>query len=226
MADTVSNGPAPRAYAPPPADTLKLHHVDADIIVAEKPSGLLSVPGRGEDRQFSALSILTQRFGETFVVHRLDMDTSGLIIFARNREAQSALSRLFEAQAVEKRYTAKVHGTPVEDAGRITLAIGRKWEDRPARCIDEISGKPSETCWQLKHRGKNTSLLEVTPRTGRTHQIRLHLAAIGHPILGDRLYGNTETFDDRLCLHASALVFEHSRSGKLVTFESPAPFVQ
>jgi len=212
-----------RPYSPPPDTDLDCLYEDAFLIAANKPSGLLSVPGRGADKAVSALTILSAWFGPLHVVHRLDMDTSGLIVFARSAGTARQLSALFEARAVQKTYHALVHGRPADSAGTITLPIGRSWDDRPRRRIDPENGKPSVTNWRLVRHGKGRALLELQPETGRTHQLRVHLAAIGHPIIGDPLYSLEDT-QETLCLHASRLRFEHPWSGQKMDWSTPVPF--
>ena len=214
--------PPPRPYTPP-SDTGRILLEDEQVLVADKPSGLLSVPGRGDARQDCLKSRLEQRFGKLYVVHRLDMDTSGLTLFARTPDAGRKLSSAFEAREVSKRYHALVAGVPPHDSGSIELPIGRDWEMRPLRKIDHESGQPSLTRWTLMDQYDDCALLDLEPVTGRTHQLRLHLAAIGHPILGDALYGDPSRAS-RLCLHASKLVFPHPGTGALTCVKSTISF--
>lgn len=212
----------PPPYQPPPADDLKTIHIDDHILVADKPSGLLSVPGRGADKAICAHSILSDRHGPVLTVHRLDMDTSGLIIFARTKAAQRYLSRGFERRLTDKRYIAVVENVVAQDVGEITLSIAKHSLQRPLRHIDP-DGQDAITHWRVLERSTDTTRLELTPTTGRSHQLRLHLSAIGHPILGDPLYGN-QLSAPRLLLHASALKVRHPHNQKDACFQSPTAF--
>jgi tRNA pseudouridine32 synthase/23S rRNA pseudouridine746 synthase len=200
-----------------------LLHEDAALLVVDKPAGLLAVPGRGPDKQDCLIARLQRRWPQALTVHRLDEATSGLMVFALDAAAQRALGRAFERREVSKRYTAVVHGRPAEDAGEIALPIGLHWPDRPRRRID-AAGQPALTRWTLRAHDATTSRLVLEPLTGRTHQLRVHLAAIGHPIVGDRLYGPEPPAAPRLLLHASALAFTHPTSGTPQRFEAEAPF--
>lgn len=215
--------PPDRPYAPPPPSALSLIYEDAAFVVASKPAGLLSVPGRGDAKRASALTYLAARHGPVHAVHRLDMDTSGLIIFARSIEVHRTLSDAFANRTVSKTYHARVHGRPDADAGLIDLPIGRDWNERPRRQVDLQTGKPSRTRWAVEATGPDTSLLRLEPDTGRTHQLRVHLAAFGHPILGDRLYGNDDN-ESRLLLHASGLCFAHPENAVEISLWAPVPF--
>ncbi|MDP9899257.1 RluA family pseudouridine synthase [Variovorax ginsengisoli] len=213
---------------------LQLHHEDAHLLVLDKPAGLLCVPGRGEDKQDCLSARALSRWPDALVVHRLDMATSGLVLMARHPEAQRALGDAFARREVFKRYEAIVDGQPPRSGMRedhawseIDLPLMADWPRRPMQKTDP-AGKPSLTRWRLleplPERGCSRLLLE--PRTGRTHQLRVHLAAIGHPILGDALYGDArvEQAADRLLLHASVLQLRHPVSGQALRFESAVPF--
>ncbi|RIJ23579.1 RluA family pseudouridine synthase [Henriciella barbarensis] len=210
-------------YCPPAPEALALVHADDDLLVANKPAGLLSVPGRGNHKSASVLSYLSERYGPVFDVHRLDLDTSGLIIVARNRFVQSNLAQQFADRKVSKTYEALVRGQMAGVSGAIDLPIGRDWNERPLRRIDHDAGKSSKTLWWLEKQGELNAHLRLRPVTGRTHQLRLHLASIGHPILGDRLYDNVYR-SGRLHLHAGRLDFTHPATGKPVQFLSAKPF--
>jgi tRNA pseudouridine32 synthase/23S rRNA pseudouridine746 synthase len=200
---------------------LEFLYVDDALLVVNKPAGLLAVPGRGPDKQDCLASRVAQCYPGTLVVHRLDMATSGLVLFARSADMQRALSRMFEMRQIEKQYVALVSGTPPAN-GEITLPIAPDWPNRPLQKVDLLNGKPALT--KFTHLGScahGTRLL-LEPVSGRTHQLRLHLAAIGHPILGDTLYGGAPA--ERLMLHATALDFFHPANGEKLVFESPAPF--
>lgn len=200
-------GPArrPPPYRPPPPDQLKLIHETDGFVVIDKPSGLLSVPGRGPEKAVCAQSITADLYHADLIVHRLDMDTSGLMLIAKTKPAQRALSILFQKREVQKTYQALVQGLVEQDEGLIELPIASYSLQRPLRHIDP-DGQPSRTRWQVLTREKNTTRLALTPETGRSHQLRLHLSAIGHPILGDAFYGDEQSAP-RLCLHASELGF-------------------
>lgn len=207
-------------------------YADADLLVLAKPAGLLCVPGRGPDKQDCLSVRAQQRWPGALVVHRLDMATSGLVLMARNAETQRALSQAFANRAVEKRYQAVVQGcmaAPSDGAwGDITLPIAADWERRPLRVVDALQGKPSHTRWRILgyHARACTTRVELAPVTGRTHQLRVHLAALGHPILGDALYADAATAAraPRLLLHATRLAFEHPSSGIWVQYALPAAF--
>lgn len=215
-----------------PDDSIDCLHADADLLVLAKPSGLLCVPGRGPDKQDCLSRRAQQRWPEALVVHRLDQATSGLVLMARNPEAQRRLGRAFELREVHKRYQAIVAGHMAAlQAGawaEIDLPIAADWERRPLRVIDPVRGKPSQTRWRvLAHDGDaNTTRIELEPVTGRTHQLRVHLAAVGHAILGDALYADSAVHAraPRLLLHAAWLEFEHPGTGLRVEFALPAPF--
>ena len=191
-------------YAPPRGETAILY-TDEHLIAMDKPSGLLSVPGRGPDKADCARSRLQNLFPEALTVHRLDMSTSGLLLFARSKEAQRALSSLFEQGRVEKTYFADVWGVPDPGMGDIDLPLITDWPNRPRQKVDHDIGKPSQTRFEVLSEDAKVSRVKLTPLTGRSHQLRVHMAAIGHPILGDDLYAHEAALDaaPRLRLHAS-----------------------
>ena len=203
-------------------------HVDAHCIVAIKPSGLLAVPGRGVDGADCLAARVQAEFADALVVHRLDMSTSGLMLFARGAAAQRTLSIAFAARAVAKRYVAVVHGRVEMAEGTIDLPLGADWPNRPRQQVDHVAGKPSLTRYRvLDHdAARNATRVELEPVTGRAHQLRVHLCAIGHPILGDALYAPAEVQAkaERLLLHASELRFPHPADGTPASFGSAVPF--
>ena len=205
-------------------------HEDDALLVLEKPAGLLCVPGRGPDKQDCLSTRAQARWPDALIVHRLDQATSGLVLMARGAAMQRALSRAFEQRQVSKRYVAVVSGTlaPSGASGEISLPIAADWERRPLRVVDAERGKPSLTRWRVLGCGTpaGTTRVALEPVTGRTHQLRVHLAALGHPILGDALYADaaTQARAPRLLLHACALAFTHPATGAAMAFESPADF--
>lgn len=217
---------------------LQFHHLDDHLLVVDKPAGLLAVPGRGEDKQ-DCLSARAQHiYPDALVVHRLDMATSGLMLMARNPSAQRILSLAFAERRVHKQYVAVVHGVmtspPAESAQEadgwrlIDLPIAVDWPNRPLRVINHDTGKPSQTRWRVDGQDaqSQTSRLLLEPLTGRSHQLRVHLQALGHPIVGDALYADPglAALESRLRLHASALAFDHPVTGVPLRFDSLVPF--
>lgn len=207
----------------PPSDLIRILYQDADLLVINKPSGLLSAPGRGDDKQDCALSRCRMKNPEALLVHRLDMDTSGVMVLARNAASHRFLSQQFERRQVRKGYRAWAAGIVEEDNGEIDLPLMPDWPNRPKQKVDGENGKPSLTRWQVLERRLCTTFLELTPETGRTHQLRVHCEAMGHPILGDRLYGTTESYEraERLQLHAHMLAFTHPVTAERLKFLSP-----
>ena len=217
----------------PNADNVAVEPVYADdtLLVLDKPSGLLAVPGRGADKQDCLATRVQAHYPDALIVHRLDMATSGLMVMARGPAVQRALSKTFAARAVKKRYIAVVAGrldAPPQDWDEIDLPIIVDWPNRPLRIVDYARGKPSLTRWRVlgyDEAGSRTRV-ELEPVTGRSHQLRVHLRALGHPILGDTLYAPPEVqaVSGRLLLHAWSLGFVHPVTGESLAFESPAPF--
>jgi tRNA pseudouridine32 synthase/23S rRNA pseudouridine746 synthase len=223
--------PLDPAAAPAPlarASGFECAHLDAHCIVALKPSGLLSVPGRGADGQDCLAARVQAEFDDALVVHRLDMSTSGLMLFARGAAMQRTLSAAFARREVRKRYVAVVHGRVDGAHGEIDLALSADWPNRPRQKVDTAAGKPSLTRYRVLEvdAARDCTRLELEPVTGRAHQLRVHLLAIGHPILGDALYAPAPVREaaDRLLLHASALRFAHPAGGDALGFESAPPF--
>jgi tRNA pseudouridine32 synthase / 23S rRNA pseudouridine746 synthase len=211
--------------------TIELLYVDASVLVLDKLSGLLAVPGRGVDKQDCLSARVQIRYPDALIVHRLDMATSGLMVMARGADAQRALSRAFAAREVSKRYIAVVAGrleAPPEAWGTIDLPIIVDWPNRPLRMVDYQLGKPSLTRWRvLGYDATGTcTRVELEPVTGRSHQLRVHLRELGHPILGDALYAppDVQALANRLLLHAGSLGFAHPVTGEALVFESPVPF--
>ncbi|MDX9874397.1 MAG: RluA family pseudouridine synthase [Spongiibacteraceae bacterium] len=213
----------PRCFLPP-----KVVHADTDILVVDKASGVLSVPGRDINNRDSLVSRLEPDYGQVRVVHRLDFDTSGLIVFARHAAALSNLSKQFQARTVDKEYEAVVWGLIEQDEGSVDLPLALDWENRPRHRVDHDQGKPSLTHYVVKERMDNPARTRVTllPVTGRSHQLRLHMEALGHSILGCPFYAPpaAQAAADRLLLHAAGLGFDHPASGERMNFYSPAPF--
>jgi tRNA pseudouridine32 synthase/23S rRNA pseudouridine746 synthase len=201
-------------------------YADATLLVFDKPSGLLSVPGRGPDKADCLATRAQTHWPDALTVHRLDMDTSGLIVMARGAAAQRRLSQAFAAREVGKRYIAIVAGCVADDAGTVALPLAADWPNRPLQKVDHESGKPSVTHWRVLERGADATRLELEPVSGRSHQLRVHMKALGHPILGDPLYAPAAVRRRaaRLQLHASHLQFAHPTSGEPLEFASVAPF--
>ena len=203
-------------------------YCDAALLVVNKPAGLLAVPGRGEGKQDCLSKRIQAEFPDALVVHRLDMHTSGVLVLARGKEMQRRLSKQFAERQVDKRYVALVAGRLPAASGEIDLPLSADWPRRPRQKVDPLAGKPSLTRYQVLSHDPTTkrSRLLLVPLTGRTHQLRVHLLAIGHPIIGDALYGSTEltAANTRLMLHAEVLAFAHPESAQPLRFLCPAPF--
>ncbi|NCT86113.1 RluA family pseudouridine synthase [Stenotrophomonas acidaminiphila] len=203
---------------------IELHYIDDALLVVDKPAGLLSVPGRLPDNQDCLVARLQASFPDVLTVHRLDQVTSGLMLYARGRQVQAALSMQFEQRRVHKRYEAVVEGRVAGEAGEISLPLICDWPNRPRQMVDLERGKPALTRWRVLARdaGQAWTRVALEPVTGRSHQLRLHMASAGHPIIGDCLYGAAPA--PRVQLHACRLGFVHPVSGAEMAFASPSPF--
>jgi tRNA pseudouridine32 synthase/23S rRNA pseudouridine746 synthase len=207
---------------------IAVHWFDEALVVIDKPAGLLAVPGRGDHKQDCAALRVQARWPDACVVHRLDMATSGLMLMARGAVAQRRLSAAFAERQVDKQYVAVVGGLLEAEQGCITLPLAADWPNRPRQRVDIEGGKPSQTDWQVLSRDSaaGRTRLALAPVTGRSHQLRVHLQAIGHPIVGDTLYASPEfaQASSRLLLHASRLALAHPITGAALVFESAPPF--
>lgn len=197
---------------------------DVSYLIVEKPAGLLSVPGRLEGNKDCLISRLQGLYADALTVHRLDQVTSGLMVYARGKEMQIALSKQFEQRQVSKRYEALVQGLVEGESGEIDLPLICDWPNRPKQMVSFELGKPSLTRWRVLARDvvAQTTRLELEPVTGRSHQLRLHLASIGHPIVGDVMYDAQPAL--RVCLHARRLGFVHPLTGMALEFVSECSF--
>lgn len=184
------------------------------------------MPGRGDGMGDCLEKRLQDAYGEIYTVHRLDMETSGLIIYARNSDVQKALSQLFMNKQVKKNYIADLYGYLEGEKGEVYLPLICDWPNRPRQKVDYQNGKPAETHWRVIKRDNNTTHVELTPITGRSHQLRVHMLELGYPILGDSLYAHDDAYHpyNRLHLHASDIDFTHPVSGKTMSFSSKPNF--
>lgn len=212
-------------YHPPMEPYLSLLHRDADLLVFDKPSGLLSVPGRHPALSDSLLTRVRKEYPDALIVHRLDKDTSGVVLMSLNRKAHALVSAQFEGRATRKSYLAEVWGRVQDEEGLIDLPLAIDPDNKPRHRVDTANGKPAQTRWQVIGYGENRTRLRLFPLTGRTHQLRVHMQAMGHVILGDEFYAAGEALSaaNRLLLHAEELTFRHP-DGSEVTFTVPAPF--
>ena len=216
-------------YRPPPDLGLEVLHVEPAFVVLAKPPGLLSEPGRGPDKRDSLLIRAQAVYPDARIVHRLDMMTSGVIVLARETLAHASLSEAFREREVDKRYEALVHGRPAQDEGEIDLPLVVDWPNRPRQIVCHGTGKPSLTHYRVVGEthvdGVGTlARIALAPVTGRTHQLRVHLASLGCPIAGDPFYGIAGDTAPRMMLHACRLAFAHPLTGEPVVFESAVPF--
>ena len=216
-------------YRPPPDLGLEVLHVEPAFVVLAKPPGLLSEPGRGPDKRDSLLIRAQAVYPDARIVHRLDMMTSGVIVLARETLAHASLSEAFREREVDKRYEALVHGRPANDAGEIDLPLVVDWPNRPRQIVCHDTGKPSLTHYRVVGEAHvddvgTLARIALAPVTGRTHQLRVHLASLGCPIAGDPFYGIAGDAAPRMMLHACRLAFAHPLTGEALVFESAVPF--
>jgi tRNA pseudouridine32 synthase/23S rRNA pseudouridine746 synthase len=216
-------------YRPPTEPWLDVVYEDARLIVCNKPSGLLTVPGKDPSLGDCLEARVRARYPQypaTKVVHRLDKDTSGLLLIAFDKAALGNLGSQFEHRQVEKYYVARVWGEVEGESGLIDLPLATDWENKPRQRVDHARGRESRTQWEVIGRESGVTRLRLVPVTGRTHQLRVHMLALGHPILGDSFYAPAEVRDaaDRLQLHAQMLQFSHPDDHKTLRLERPAPF--
>jgi tRNA pseudouridine32 synthase / 23S rRNA pseudouridine746 synthase len=211
-------------YAPPDVP-LRVLHADESILVVDKPAGLLSVPGRGADRADCLIARLRAVYPDVLLVHRLDLDTSGVMVFARSKAAQGALGKQFEARSVKKVYQARLAGEMAAREGRVDLPLIVDWPNRPRQHVNFETGRPAQTDWRVVRVGGGETRVRLMPLTGRSHQLRVHMAEVGHPILGDPLYASgAARAHPRLMLHAESLRFRHPDSGVMLSFRADCPF--
>ncbi|MBK4768666.1 MAG: bifunctional tRNA pseudouridine(32) synthase/23S rRNA pseudouridine(746) synthase RluA [Pantoea sp. Morm] len=214
-------------YNPPLAPWLHILYQDEHIMVVNKPSGLLSVPGRLEEHKDSVMTRIQRDFPQAESVHRLDMATSGVIVVALTKAAERELKRQFREREPAKQYVARVWGHPAAEQGMIDLPLICDWPNRPKQMVSVELGKPAQTEYQvLAYDADNSARVQLKPITGRSHQLRVHLLALGHPILGDRFYAHPEALAmaPRLQLHAESLTITHPAFGNSMTFRQPADF--
>lgn len=212
-------------YAPPdvPLDVI---HADHELLVVNKPAGLLSVPGRGPHLADCLLSRLEAAFPGVLLVHRLDRDTSGVMVFALSPHAQRHLGLQFEHRRTKKTYVARVAGEMTEKSGTVDLPLAVDWPNRPKQRVDHEAGRAAVTDWRALKAGNGETRVRLLPRTGRSHQLRVHMAALGHPILGDPFYaeGPARDYHPRLMLHSEELRLLHPDGGRGMAFRAKAPF--
>ena len=210
----------------PPMRPLDIIYRDTQMIALNKPAGLLAVPGRQSHMKDCLSARVQEKFPAATVVHRLDMDTSGIMVMALTKAAHRHIAKQFEKRAAEKSYLAHLYGSLAAEEGEINLPLILDWENRPLHIVDHDKGKPALTRWKILKRGKDFTVVEFTPLTGRTHQLRVHSRAIGHPILGDSLYAHdaARALAGRLMLHAQALTLIHPLNREKITFSCPADF--
>lgn len=213
-------------YNPPTQPYLTIVYQDDDILVLDKPSELLTVPGKALGHKDSLELRAKRVFPTATIVHRLDMATSGVIVMAMNKHSHRNLSRQFEQRQTSKMYKARVHGKLNKSAGMVDLPLICDWPNRPKQMVDFERGKPSQTLFQVIAAEENATVVELTPITGRSHQLRVHMLSLGHPILGDRLYAHPEALAmaPRLQLHACRLGLTHPVTEDKLVFESPCEF--
>ncbi|MEO1951608.1 pseudouridine synthase [Thioclava sp.] len=209
----------------PPQEAPRILHADHEILVVDKQAGLLSVPGKGPDKADCLIARLRGIYPEVLLVHRLDTDTSGVMVFALTPHAQRHLGLQFEKRQTKKAYQARLWGELAEKEGRVDLPLCVDWPNRPRQHVDHENGRPAQTDWRVMRHEDGTTRVRLMPITGRSHQLRVHMAELGHPILGDPLYaeGSAQAFE-RLMLHAETLRFRHPDGGMHMTFTAPVPF--
>ncbi|WP_445776457.1 bifunctional tRNA pseudouridine(32) synthase/23S rRNA pseudouridine(746) synthase RluA [Shewanella sp.] len=215
-------------YNPPTTPWLNILHEDKDIIVVDKPSGLLSVPGREAIYHDSVYSRVLAAHPNAQIVHRLDMATSGIIVVALRRSAERELKRQFRERETTKTYYARVAGHVSKQVTQVDLPLICDWPNRPKQKVDYKAGKPSTTLVEVVSYAAKSTLVKLTPITGRSHQLRVHMMALGHPILGDGFYADlmAKRMSPRLLLHAAALSISHPYTEQPIHFESPAEFIE
>ncbi|WP_368345274.1 RluA family pseudouridine synthase [Pelagovum sp. HNIBRBA483] len=209
----------------PPNDPLVILHEDHELLVVDKPSGLLSVPGKGEHLSDCLLARVQAAFPTALLVHRLDRDTSGVIVFALSPHAQRHLGLQFERRQVKKTYVARVWGEISDKKGSIDLPLIVDWPNRPLQMVDFENGKKAVTDWRVVRARAGETRVRLMPQTGRSHQLRVHMKEIGHPILGDPFYAHGPAREyPRLMLHSETLQLRHPDGGAGVRINAPAPF--
>ena len=208
----------------PPDDPLEVLHEDHELIAVIKPAGLLSVPGKGAHLADCLLGRVQAAFPTALLVHRLDRDTSGVMVFAASPHAQRHLGLQFEKRQTRKTYVARVHGQPDPPEGRIDLPLIVDWPNRPRQMVCVETGKQAITDYKLLNAGEGESRVRLMPLTGRSHQLRVHMAALGHPILGDPFYSEDAEAYPRMMLHAQELRLRHPDGGRGMRFFAKAPF--
>ncbi|MFZ8971839.1 MAG: pseudouridine synthase [Paracoccaceae bacterium] len=209
----------------PPNDPLNILYEDSDVLAVDKPAGLLSVPGKTEDLADCLLARVQVAFPDALLVHRLDRDTSGVMVFGMTAHAQRHLSMQFEKRVVKKTYVARVAGEVAEKSGEIDLPLIVDWPNRPLQKVCHETGRPAFTEWVRQKVGDGESRLRLMPKTGRSHQLRVHCLSMGHPILGDPLYA-PQTADNypRMMLHAEEIRLNHPENAKGMKFRTKTPF--
>ncbi len=215
----------PFTYAPPDGD-LDILHLDDDLLLVNKPSGLLSVPGKALENRDCLETRIRDAYPEILLIHRLDLDTSGVMIFARTKQAQRHINLQFQQRQTEKTYIARVWGQVTPESGTVDLPLIVDWPNRPIQMVDHVNGKSAITNWNVLEHEANATRMELRPITGRSHQLRVHMLAIGHPILGDRFYGTEEVTAaaDRMQLHALTLRLRHPAHETWLDFSAACPF--
>ena len=209
----------------PPNTPLELIHEDHELLFANKPAGLLSVPGKGEHLKDCLITRLQAAFPEALLVHRLDMDTSGVIVFARTPAAQRHLGLQFEKRMMKKSYLALVWGQVDGKEGVIDLPLIVDWPNRPLQKVCHETGRAAVTEWKVLRHDETSTRMRLFPQTGRSHQLRIHMRELGHPILGDPFYATGPARDfPRLMLHAETLRLRHPDGGRGMTFRAKNPF--
>lgn len=226
LAQSGNTPPAQLVYDPPQDDGLKILHVDDDILVLSKPAGLLSVPGNQPDLQDCLETRVQSEFPTATTVHRLDRPTSGIVAMALNPEAHRRLGIQFEKRKTSKTYNAVVSGIGEADEGTIEQALRTDWYNRPKQMVDNCLGREAITQWRVVERFENSTRMALNPVTGRSHQLRVHMQWLGHPILGDEFYADAKSGSaaDRLMLHAESLEIFHPTTNERMRFQDPCPF--